>query len=577
MKPQWMAMCLSLPLALSGCGGGGSDQQAEPLTGTLQAGRAQGVQFQTPTQSGSTDANGRFTYLPGETVAFSVAGVDLGSVPGAAGVSLFTLAGLTPPTTERALRRELDRAQRISTPFTRAINMARLLMMLDADGNPDNGLDVRGRESLLTAGSADLDLRVVDFADRIQQRSPLLTRNIPVWLPVAQLYHAVNVTVPAHGLTRMDVPEAFGIPPRGFVNSYDAKGALIGEGTDYDNDGVPETGYRYTYDAMYRQVAFDGDDDTDLDGVIDNTRRVRYSFDARGNFAHGSEQYDAGADGVNVVRYEQELHFDASGDLTSAEVRLDADGDGVSDSRDTYVATFDARHNVLTGTWSGDFDNDGAVDVVSTTRFNYDALDRLLTRTYERDDGADGSVDERDVDEFWYTPAGEVSRNVYTANYDLADGPEFIATYESTFDANGRALTNLATADYGADGIADSRASYTSTYDRDGRLLSQVRDDDSNGDGIIESRQTFRVTFDDIGNPLEEVAELDEPVDSQVDWTFVTVYEYGAGGERLAYGSRFGEGDGGETTLVPSTLFTQELFDDGVLLLAQYYFTHSGP
>jgi len=576
-KPQWMALYLCLPLALSGCGDGGSKQQAEPLVGTLQAGRPQGVQFQTPSQSGSTDAEGRFTYLPGETVTFSVAGVELGSVPGAAGVSLFTLAGLSPPTTERALRRELDRAQRISTPFTRAINMARLLMMLDADGNPDNGLDARGRESLVTAGSADLDLRVVDFADRIQQRSPLLTRNIPVWLPVAQLYQAVNVRVPAHGVTRMDVPGALGLPPRGFLNSYDSNGALVGEGTDYDGNGLPESGYRYGYDAMYRQIAYDGEGDADLDGVVDNTRSVRYAFDARGNLVQGSEEYDADGDGANVARWEHELHFDAAGDQTAAEVRLDWNGDGVFNSRESYVATFDARHNVLIGTWSGDPDNDGTVDLISTTRFTYDAQDRLLTRTYERDAGADGSVDGRDVEEFWYSPTGRVSRSVYTANYDLADGPEYISTFEATYDANGRALTNIATDDSDADGIADSRVSYTSTYDRDGRLLSQVRDEDWNADGVIESRDTLRVTFDEIGNPLEEVSELDDPVDSQVDWRFVTVYEYGADGQRLAYGSHYGPGDGAATTFVPSTLYTHQRFDDGVLLLAQYYFTHSGP
>ena len=569
-------MCLCVPLALTGCGGGGSKPQVEPLTGALQAGRPQGVQFQTPSQSGSTDADGRFTYLPGETVSFSVAGIELGSAPGAAEVSLFTLAGLTPPTTERALRRELDRVQRISTPFTRAINTARLLMMLDADGNPDNGLDVRGRESLVTAGSVDLDLRVVDFADRIQQRSPLLTRNIPVWLPVVQLYEAVNVTVPAHGLRRTVVPSAFGLPPRAFVNSYDSRGALIGEGTDLGNDDIPESGYSYAYDAMYRQVAYDGEGDADLDGVIDNTRRIRYEFDARGNLVQASEEYDADGDGANVARWEQELHFDAAGDLTAGEIRLDWNGDGVFNSRENLVANYDARHNVLVGTWSNDADSDGTADLISTTRFTYDAQDRLLTRTYERDEAADGSVDARDVEEFWYSPTGRESRSVYTANYDLADGPDYISTFDATYDANGRALTTIASDDYEADGIADSRVSYTSTYDRDGRLLSQVRDQDWNADGTLEERQTFRVTFDDIGNPLEEVAELDQPVDSQVDWSFVTVYEYGAGGERLAYGSQIGEG-GGEITLVPSTLFTQELFDDGVLLLAQYYFMHSGP
>src|SRR6476646_9328075 len=97
---------------LSACGGSsdsGNSGQAE-VSGVFQAGGAQGVHYSTPTRSGSTDAAGTFKYLPGETVSFSIGAIQLGSAPGAASVTIFTLSGSTPPTTELALRRELDRA-----------------------------------------------------------------------------------------------------------------------------------------------------------------------------------------------------------------------------------------------------------------------------------------------------------------------------------------------------------------------------------------------------------------------------------------------------------------------------------
>ncbi len=572
-KPQWMAICLAL--ALSGCGGG-SKQQVEPLTGTLQAGRPQGIQFQTPSQTGSTDADGRFTYLPGETVTFSVAAVELGSVPGAAEVSLFTLAGLTPPTTERALRRELDRIQRISTPFARAVNMARLLMMLDADGNPDNGLDVRGREGLVTAGSVNLDLRVVDFAARIEQRSPLLTRNIPVWLPVVKLYRDVNVVVRAHGVTRTDVPAGLGLPPRTFYSYYDANGALSEEASDDDGDGALDTFYRRTHDHMYRVLSFDGNDDANQDGVPDDTRRVRYVFDARGNLSEASEAYDIDGDGLGIHSIVQELYFDEAGDLGGRELREDRNGDAVVDARADGAATFDGRHNLLSAVWSYDVDANGVIDSISTNTYVYDAQDHLVTHTYEFDVGADGAVDERIREEFWYTPRGLVERSVYTADYDLADGPEYIDRYALTYDRNGNPATSRVESDYDADGTIDSQVLTTAEFDGDGRLLSEARDLDIDADGTFEERSRSSVTFDAIGNPLQEVHDLDVGMDSSFEYRLVTVHEYGAGGQRLAYGSIY-ESEPGDPVFIPSTRLTQELFDDGVLTLAQYYFTHSAP
>src|SRR5690349_408883 len=123
---KWLTV-LIFPFVIAGCGGS-DDKPVAELTGKLQGGSIQGVAWRTPTRSGVTDAGGRFAYLPGESVTFSLGPIELGTAPGSSDMTLFTLAGVTPPTTERALRRELDRAMRTGTPFTHAINLDLLLL-----------------------------------------------------------------------------------------------------------------------------------------------------------------------------------------------------------------------------------------------------------------------------------------------------------------------------------------------------------------------------------------------------------------------------------------------------------------
>ncbi|HEX6639439.1 MAG TPA: hypothetical protein VF033_17415, partial [Steroidobacteraceae bacterium] len=170
-------------LLLAACGGGGSKSPVEH-SGVLQGGHLQGIEFRTPSRSGTTDAQGRFAYLPGEDVTFSVAGIDIGSAAGAPDISLFTLAGLTPPSNERMLRRALDVATRTHSPFTRAMNINLLLLELDADGNPDNGLDVRNRRETLKGVTLDFDLPYREFEGSLYRWVPDATHTIPPYLTV---------------------------------------------------------------------------------------------------------------------------------------------------------------------------------------------------------------------------------------------------------------------------------------------------------------------------------------------------------------------------------------------------------
>lgn len=561
----------------AGCGGGGTGGRdaPEPLTGVLQAGGVHGVQYQTATRSGVTDANGSFRYLPGETVTFSIGAVTLGQAPGAAGITLFTLAGLTPPTTEWALRRELDRARRMSTPFTRAINIERLLMALDADWNPDNGLDVRGREAALANVSLDLDLPVREFAARLERKVPNLTRNVPLWKPAAQLYRGIGVMVPAHAPALIRQESDAALPPTSIYMTFDADGLLESEGFDNSGDGVAESRYRYTYDALGRTIAIVGERDSDFDGLIDDLQSVNYSFDASGIQLSAEQAFDANFDGVVDDRFFVEYAYDRFGNLRSGTARIDFDNDGVIDRLEMYEATADARNNTVSATVAYDDDADGIVDSRSHVEATYDAQDRLLALARSWDFRADGIFDSRDTETYEYNGAGLATRLVAESDYDLDGVVDSRAVYSWTHDGAGNQLTRVVEDDYDADGVVDQRQTSMLSYDADRRELSEVRDEDFNADDVFDIRTSASRTFDSAGNVLEYILEYEDDGLPGVDARYVERSEYGADGELLR-SSFSGDADAdGVTDFHTSTTVTHTLVNDGVPLLAQWYFSRN--
>lgn len=101
----------------------GSDNQS-PSVGRFVDAPVAGIAYRTASQSGLTDNDGRFNYLPGEAVTFTIAGVDLPAVPAA---PLVTPLDMAPSSTS-------------SEPI--ALNVARFLQAIDADNTPSNGIRV---------------------------------------------------------------------------------------------------------------------------------------------------------------------------------------------------------------------------------------------------------------------------------------------------------------------------------------------------------------------------------------------------------------------------------------------------
>jgi hypothetical protein len=129
-------------LSLVACGSG----IPQIATGVFIDSTVEGLNYQTKTHSGITNSRGEYRYEPGETVTFSVGGIVLGSAP-ATGV-------VTPLSLVPAAIDETDQ---------KVTNIVRLLLTIDSDGNPDNGITI-SREVAAAAANLVVDFSVVDLS-----------------------------------------------------------------------------------------------------------------------------------------------------------------------------------------------------------------------------------------------------------------------------------------------------------------------------------------------------------------------------------------------------------------------------
>lgn len=134
-------------LSLYGCGGGGTSTDSSTAvveTGSFIDSAVANVSFKTATRSGTTNANGEFTYIKGESVTFSIGDLIFPTVTASEIVTPISLAGAT----------SIDNQQ--------ALNIARLLVSIDADGDPSNGITIHA-DAASAATAVDFNVDKVTF------------------------------------------------------------------------------------------------------------------------------------------------------------------------------------------------------------------------------------------------------------------------------------------------------------------------------------------------------------------------------------------------------------------------------
>ena len=150
------AALIASALFLQGCGSSDDPPDvAASLIGVFLDSPVGNINYKTATKEGVTDADGKYEYVAGETVTFSIGTLTFPPVAAAETVTPLDIAGTTDPNDQEAL------------------NMIRLLQTLDADGDPNNGITIT-ETAKGAASPVDFTASETDFANAV---APLLQAN----------------------------------------------------------------------------------------------------------------------------------------------------------------------------------------------------------------------------------------------------------------------------------------------------------------------------------------------------------------------------------------------------------------
>ena len=134
---------ITILFVLTGCGGGGGTNNESSIVssevGIFLDSPVMGIVYDTPSFSGKTDELGRFSFNAGESIVFSIGDITLPATSARDVVHVSDIFGG-------------------SIDDQNVINLARLLLTLDEDNNPDNGISISN-----TAFAASLGINI-DFS-----------------------------------------------------------------------------------------------------------------------------------------------------------------------------------------------------------------------------------------------------------------------------------------------------------------------------------------------------------------------------------------------------------------------------
>ncbi|WP_226701912.1 hypothetical protein [Microbulbifer elongatus] len=560
----------------SSSSGAGAGSGAE-MSGTFL--ELEGIGYRTPSFSGVTDSDGTFRYRDGEQVEFFLGGIILGEAAGADELTPFDLAGSAPYTEEADLRAALENHQ-WPDALDIVSNIMLLLLTLDRDQNPDNGIDLSGWNADLADYRVDFfyDLYAFPYRRGLDSLPAIKTAfsikyQLPLDAPLVYLYDVLGIVVPVH------------LPVRETRNIQDDEQIEQEVRWEYNSLGLPrivdftvlpdtaETWRErlsYDYDSLGRRIFMLRETDTDENGTVDFFYRNERFYSDNGFLVRVVEE-----DGELLVgeRRVYRFEYDDGGNNVLSVYELDDNVDEILDSLFRVESLYDEDGLLEWRLEELDLNADGIVERRQRFEFLYNRNGLLLELVDTLDDGdlasADGVVDVRSEVEFRYGSGERLFREIQRID-DNGDGVvDRENTYEYVYLTNGKLREQTWEFDVDADGTVESRRTFTYRYTNDNNLFSEEMTLDNDADGTPEAREQIEYRYNSRGQLREvEIATYNGSDDLQSRLFFERTY--GVDGQLTSW-FREGEGRTG-TTNTPVRIRWQYLpFDDGLRYLIDHY------
>ena len=439
---------------LIGCGGGNGSGSSANIsienisgetisTGVLSdAGAVSGIEYRTASQSGSTDSNGTFSYVSGETITFSIGNIVVGQAVAAPNLSTFNLVGISPPLSGFGIPNKTPQ----SLSFQQAINISVFLQTLDEDANPTNGISIP-KETIPLASNVTIKFNqnFSTFETSFALRQFIARcRAAGLWggsRPIVKSGYAINRLYSNLGLSPMLYAVGQtnsvnnGTPLEGYIFSYDVNGNQI-KTKSYDGNNLLQSTGKFYYDAKGNKLQERYYDSND---VLQGS--YRYSYDANGNRIQSSYR-----DANNVLQQKTDYFYDVNGNLIqdkyyASNNTLDA----------SYEHSYDVNGNRIQSKY---YDSNNILR--SMDIYSYDANgNRIQSKYYDSNNVPQSSYG------FLYDASDNLTRVRY---YDSNNVPQ--STYTYSYDANGNRIQDKA---YNSSNVLLSSVDFT--YSADGYLV----------------------------------------------------------------------------------------------------------
>lgn len=472
----------SAALILSACGGGGGsdsppasaiENEAAISYGTFSALPVTGLYYETETLSGLTDGQGRFRFLPGENISFRLGNTQLGGAEAKAVISPAELSGFEVISDETTL------TQLLGSPMINSLdlvlNINAVLMSLDQDGKPENGIQLGAAHQRLEKLGTELDLamKAQHFAASAEFKA-LVNSQVgqepkDLEFVATHLYAALGQQLSVKRLTR-------------------ARTA-----TNEDSASISKSVYNPLGELASETIAL-GDDS--------NLVEIQYQYDSENRLSAVSNSYTGDRETLTytqgklaVVRvvsasneqiYQETHQYDKQGNLKR--LAFDQNGDGQEDLISLFDTTPQREQITVLKKQNGqtlqsskiteyrgdrvesvseDYDNDGQDELQML--YSYDAQGRQTSRRIVSQDPAI----ESNISYFEYDDQDRLIR--YTVDQDENGQIDYIEVYAYDYNDN----RTLFRRDFEADGVWNYSAFYR--YDQQGNRIEVKEDTDGNG------------------------------------------------------------------------------------------------
>lgn len=486
-------------LTACGGGGGGSETSSTPLstsTGVFLDSPVAGLNYQTTTQSGLTNAQGEFVYIEGETITFYIGGTQLGVTLAEETITPFSLLGITPLGTEFEITKALSATDVNS--FDRALNIATLLQTLDSDGNPENGIDLGDSHELLESISISLNVKANNFENLATLNQAKQITGISSERSYGQaaqhIYESLGVTIESN-LAATFTTTQNNLQLDSINYEYNAEGRLTTENTDRNNDGEIDIVKTFGYDNNGNLTSTSNSSTNTAETLTyDSNNNILTRFidkdqenDSQESYQYSNnklEQFDLDKDADGTVETSTRYYYNDQGNITRYEV--DQNGDGEAES----VSSYEYLNNELFS-YSEDKDNDQIPNLLIS--YTYDQNGNRTSQNVDL--SADGTPNS--VGSFTYDSNNNPVR--YEQDRNLDGQADYIEAY--TYDQNSN--RTIFKRDLDADGHWDFYAQYF--YDRNGKRVKMI--EDSDGNGIVDKVWTGEYEAANIDNNWDTILE----------------------------------------------------------------------